>query len=62
MRVLDPSNGRVVLRICCALFRGSLGRIGLPDAIARTILLLASDLVTYVTGVMVPVDGGDLAR
>ncbi|XQA79277.1 SDR family oxidoreductase [Xanthomonas sacchari] len=38
--------------------RGSLGRIGLPDAIARTIFFLASDLVVYVAGVMVPVDGG----
>lgn len=39
-----------------------LKRVGLPDDIARTVLFAASDLATYVTGVMIPVDGGDLAR
>jgi len=39
-----------------------LKRVGLPDDIARTVLFAASDLATFVTGIMIPVDGGDLAR
>ncbi len=35
-----------------------LGRLGTPDELARTILFLGSDLSPYVTGAMVPVDGG----
>ncbi len=35
-----------------------LGRLGTPDELARTILFLGSDLSAYVTGAMVPVDGG----
>ena len=35
-----------------------MGRIGAPDDVARVILFLASDDAGFVTGVMVPVDGG----
>ncbi|MGW6401300.1 SDR family NAD(P)-dependent oxidoreductase [Streptomyces sp. NPDC055134] len=38
-----------------------LGRIGRPDDIARVVLFAASDLAAFVTGVVLPVDGGDLA-
>jgi NAD(P)-dependent dehydrogenase (short-subunit alcohol dehydrogenase family) len=37
-----------------------LRRLGAPDDIARMVLVLASDLASYVTGVTVAVDGGDL--
>jgi NAD(P)-dependent dehydrogenase (short-subunit alcohol dehydrogenase family) len=37
-----------------------LQRTGDPDDIARMVVVLASDLAAYVTGVTVPVDGGDL--
>jgi 2-deoxy-D-gluconate 3-dehydrogenase len=37
-----------------------LGRIGLPDDIARAVLFLASDLASDVTGTQVVVDGGRL--
>lgn len=39
-----------------------LGRLGRPDDIARVVLFAASDLGAFVTGSVIPVDGGDLAR
>jgi NAD(P)-dependent dehydrogenase (short-subunit alcohol dehydrogenase family) len=38
-----------------------LGRPGTPDDIATVALFLASDAARYVTGVMIPVDGGRMA-
>ena len=38
------------------------GRVGWPAETARTILFLASDLSSFVTGHNVPVDGGSLAQ
>ena len=35
-----------------------LGRIGEPDHISKTVLFLASDAARFVTGAIVPVDGG----
>lgn len=38
-----------------------LGRFGDPDEYGRVVLFLASDLASYVTGHVVPVDGGTMA-
>ncbi len=38
--------------------RTPLGRLGLPLEIAHAAAFLASDLAAYVTGVLLPVDGG----
>jgi len=38
------------------------GRVGWPAETARTILFLASDLASFITGHNVPVDGGSLAQ
>jgi NAD(P)-dependent dehydrogenase (short-subunit alcohol dehydrogenase family) len=38
------------------------GRLAAPDDIARAVALLASDVLGYVNGVTVPVDGGYLTR
>jgi 2-deoxy-D-gluconate 3-dehydrogenase len=35
-------------------------RLGMPDDIARTVLFLASDLASYMTGAQIVVDGGRL--
>ena len=38
-----------------------LGRIGEPDDIARAVIFLASDEAAWITGVVLPVDGGLMA-
>lgn len=39
-----------------------MGRIGEPEEVARAILFLASDDASFVTGAILPVDGGYLAQ
>ncbi|MBS4214962.1 SDR family NAD(P)-dependent oxidoreductase [Neobacillus rhizophilus] len=39
-----------------------LGRVGLPEDIGKTILFLASDDSAYLTGGILPIDGGRAAR
>jgi NAD(P)-dependent dehydrogenase (short-subunit alcohol dehydrogenase family) len=39
-----------------------IGRFGQPDEVARAILFLASDDASFITGVVLPVDGGYLAQ
>ena len=39
-----------------------MARLGTPDEVARAILFLASDEASFITGVVLPVDGGYLAQ
>ncbi|RMF76726.1 MAG: glucose 1-dehydrogenase [Chloroflexi bacterium] len=38
-----------------------MGRVGKPDEVAQTILWLCSDVASYITGAIVPIDGGHSA-
>lgn len=42
-----------------ALSRTPMGKLGEPDDVAQAILYLVSDAAKYVTGVILPVDGGN---
>jgi NAD(P)-dependent dehydrogenase (short-subunit alcohol dehydrogenase family) len=42
--------------------RTPLGRLCTPDDVARAVLFLASDLAVFVTGILLPVDGGILVQ
>ena len=39
-------------------YLAALGRMGRPEEVASTVLFLASDLASFVTGATIPVDGG----
>jgi NAD(P)-dependent dehydrogenase (short-subunit alcohol dehydrogenase family) len=49
----DPQRKQKVLS------RTPMGRLGLPEDVAEAIVYLASDAAKYVTGVVLPVDGGN---
>jgi NAD(P)-dependent dehydrogenase (short-subunit alcohol dehydrogenase family) len=54
----DPDRGPLVDRVVSAI---PLGRMGEPEEIAGPVLFLASEAASMVTGVLLPVDGGNLA-
>ena len=39
-----------------------IGRVGNPDDIAAMAMFLASDSASFITGAIIPVDGGTTAR
>jgi len=39
-----------------------MGRLGEPEEVAQAIAFLASDRASFITGAILPVDGGYLAR
>jgi NAD(P)-dependent dehydrogenase (short-subunit alcohol dehydrogenase family) len=64
---LGPSGIRVVAVAPCMVLdvaspaRSPLGRSAVPDDIARVVAFLASDAASFVSGITVPVDGGELS-
>ena len=49
----DPQRKQKVLS------RTPMGKLGLPEDVAEAIVYLSSDAAKYVTGVILPVDGGN---
>jgi len=49
----DPARKQKVLA------RTPMGKLGMPEDIADAVLFLASDAAKYITGVVLPVDGGN---
>lgn len=54
----DPSRRKLVDRVVSGI---PLGRLGEPGEIAGPVLFLASEAASMITGVLLPVDGGNLA-
>lgn len=50
------------LNLAATMASSPLGRVGVPDDVARAILFCASDLSMFMTGSTLLVDGGSLAR
>jgi NAD(P)-dependent dehydrogenase (short-subunit alcohol dehydrogenase family) len=57
-RLLLEPDGTPTARGATILARTPLGRFGEPDDLVSTVVWLASDGARFVTGVVVPVDGG----
>jgi NAD(P)-dependent dehydrogenase (short-subunit alcohol dehydrogenase family) len=56
--VADPKRSELVQHVLAGI---PLGRMGEPHEIVGPVLFLASDAASMVTGVLLPVDGGNLA-
>jgi NAD(P)-dependent dehydrogenase (short-subunit alcohol dehydrogenase family) len=56
--VADPSKSALVARVLSGI---PIGRMGQPREIVGPVLFLVSDAASMVTGVLLPVDGGNLA-
>jgi|tagenome__1003787_1003787.scaffolds.fasta_scaffold20956273_4 NAD(P)-dependent dehydrogenase (short-subunit alcohol dehydrogenase family) len=54
----DPDRAALVARVTSAI---PMGRMGEPSEIVGPVLFLASDAASMVTGILLPVDGGNLA-
>lgn len=59
-RLADEPGGREYLRTVEA--QHPMGRLGEPEEVAAAIAFLASDEASFITGAVIPVDGGFLAQ
>ncbi len=58
MALEDPERAEVVKRVNSGI---PLGRMGQPAEIVGPVLFLAAEASAMVTGIVLPVDGGNLA-
>ena len=55
---LDPKTGELLPRARQVIAHTPMGRYGDPDDLLGTVVWLLSDASRFVTGVVIPVDGG----
>lgn len=55
---VDPATGELLPRARQVIAHTPMGRYGLPDDLIGTLVWLLSDASGFVTGVVVPIDGG----
>ncbi len=56
--LIDPESGALTARGQQIISHTPMGRFGEPDDLIGTLIWLASDAARFVTGIVVPVDGG----
>jgi NAD(P)-dependent dehydrogenase (short-subunit alcohol dehydrogenase family) len=55
---IDPQTGELTARARKVMAHTPMGRYGKPEELLGTVIWLLSDASTFVTGVVVPIDGG----
>jgi NAD(P)-dependent dehydrogenase (short-subunit alcohol dehydrogenase family) len=56
--LMDPSSGELTDRGCTIVAHTPMGRLGLPDDLVGAAVWLASPASRFVTGIVLPIDGG----
>lgn len=56
--LIDKETGKYTARAERIVYNTPMGRFGEPEELIGTVLFLLSDLAKFVTGVVIPVDGG----
>jgi NAD(P)-dependent dehydrogenase (short-subunit alcohol dehydrogenase family) len=59
-RIAGPFGGQCFLLVWHAAPAGPVGRIGAPEEVALWITLLLSPLASFMTGAVIPLDGGQV--
>ena len=57
----DPRIAEAAAEHIPSMFSSKLGRVGVPDDIARAVLFCASDMSIFMTGTTLVVDAGESA-